>query len=177
MQRFLLLKTLQKSTSVHVGVQNCSSLERHLIDRQTYQERRRRADSVASASQLRCRPQRSVCVCREETRPRKTNSSATPSCGSRSIGKKYHFIRTLGALNPRLMMRMMQADGLAGRGQAQPSNRYLTQGRARVTVQRISITDMQKSRKRVRATGCFSINACRFGQSARVRATRATPQR
>ncbi len=40
MQRFRQMKTLQKFASVHASVDNHFSLERHLIDRQTYRERR-----------------------------------------------------------------------------------------------------------------------------------------
>ena len=40
MLRFRHMKTLQKFASVHVNVHNHFSLERHLIDRQTYRERR-----------------------------------------------------------------------------------------------------------------------------------------
>jgi putative transposase len=38
--RFRQMKTLQKFASVHVNVRNQFSLERHLIDRQIYKERR-----------------------------------------------------------------------------------------------------------------------------------------
>jgi len=38
--RFRQMKTLQKFASVHANVHNHFSLERHLIDRQTYRERR-----------------------------------------------------------------------------------------------------------------------------------------
>ena len=40
MLRFRQMKTLQKFASVHANVHNQLSLERHLIDRQTYRERR-----------------------------------------------------------------------------------------------------------------------------------------
>ncbi len=40
MQLFRQMKTLQKFASVHANVHNHFSLERHLIDRQTYRERR-----------------------------------------------------------------------------------------------------------------------------------------
>ena len=40
MLRFRRMKTLQKFASVHANVHNHFNLERHLIDRQTYQERR-----------------------------------------------------------------------------------------------------------------------------------------
>jgi putative transposase len=40
MQRFRRMKTLQKFASVHANVHNHFNLERHLIDRQTYRERR-----------------------------------------------------------------------------------------------------------------------------------------
>ena len=40
MLRFRQMKTLQKFASVHANVHNHFSLERHLIDRQTYCERR-----------------------------------------------------------------------------------------------------------------------------------------
>ena len=40
MLRFRQMKTLQKFASVHANVHNRFSLERHLIDRQTYRERR-----------------------------------------------------------------------------------------------------------------------------------------
>jgi putative transposase len=34
------MKTLQKFASVHANIRNHFSLERHLVDRQTYKERR-----------------------------------------------------------------------------------------------------------------------------------------
>lgn len=40
MLRFRQMKTLQKFASVHANVHNHFSLERHLIDRQSYRERR-----------------------------------------------------------------------------------------------------------------------------------------
>ena len=40
MQRFQRMKTLQKFASVHANVHNHLSLERHLVDRQTYKDRR-----------------------------------------------------------------------------------------------------------------------------------------
>ena len=40
MLRFRQMKTLQKFASVHASVHNHFSLERHLIDRKTYRERR-----------------------------------------------------------------------------------------------------------------------------------------
>lgn len=40
MLRFRQMKTLQKFASVHANVQNHLNLERHLIDRQTFKERR-----------------------------------------------------------------------------------------------------------------------------------------
>jgi putative transposase len=40
MLRFRQMKTLQKFASVHANVYNHFSLERHLVDRQTYRERR-----------------------------------------------------------------------------------------------------------------------------------------
>ena len=40
MLRFRRMKTLQKFTSVHANVQNHFNLERHIVDRQTYKERR-----------------------------------------------------------------------------------------------------------------------------------------
>jgi putative transposase len=40
MQRFRRTKTLQKFASVHANVHNHFTLECHLIDRQTYRERR-----------------------------------------------------------------------------------------------------------------------------------------
>ena len=40
MLRFWQMKTLQKFASVHANVHNHFSLERHLIDRETYRERR-----------------------------------------------------------------------------------------------------------------------------------------
>lgn len=40
MLRFRRMKTLQKFASVHASFQNHFSLERHLIDRQTYKTRR-----------------------------------------------------------------------------------------------------------------------------------------
>ncbi|MEO7240077.1 MAG: DDE-type integrase/transposase/recombinase [Sphingomicrobium sp.] len=40
MQRFRKMKTLQKFSSVHAQVQNHLNQERHLVDRQTYKQRR-----------------------------------------------------------------------------------------------------------------------------------------
>ena len=40
MLRFRRMKTLQKFASVHANVYNLFSLERHIVDRQTYKERR-----------------------------------------------------------------------------------------------------------------------------------------
>ncbi|WP_331711491.1 MULTISPECIES: DDE-type integrase/transposase/recombinase [Sphingomonas] len=40
MLRFRQMKTLQKFASVHANVHNHFSLERHLVDRVTYRERR-----------------------------------------------------------------------------------------------------------------------------------------
>ena len=40
MLRFRRLKTLQKFASVHANIRSHFNLERHLIDRQTYRERR-----------------------------------------------------------------------------------------------------------------------------------------
>jgi putative transposase len=40
MLRFRQMKTLQKFASVHAAIHNHFSLERHVIDRQTYKERR-----------------------------------------------------------------------------------------------------------------------------------------
>jgi len=40
MQRFRRMKNLQKFASVHASLSNHFSLERHLVDRQTYRERR-----------------------------------------------------------------------------------------------------------------------------------------
>ena len=40
MLRFRRMKTLQKFASVHANVHNHFALERHLVDRQTYKERR-----------------------------------------------------------------------------------------------------------------------------------------
>ncbi|MEG8040189.1 IS6 family transposase [Sphingomonas sp. LR60] len=40
MQRFRQVKTLQKFASIYANIHNHFSLERHLIDRQTYRERR-----------------------------------------------------------------------------------------------------------------------------------------
>jgi putative transposase len=40
MLRFRRMKTLQKFASVHANVYEHFNLERHLIDRQTYRERR-----------------------------------------------------------------------------------------------------------------------------------------
>ncbi len=39
MLRFWQMRTLQKFASVHANVHNHFSLERHLVDRQTYEER------------------------------------------------------------------------------------------------------------------------------------------
>lgn len=38
MLRFRLIKTLRKLASVHANVHNHFNLERHLVDRQTYEE-------------------------------------------------------------------------------------------------------------------------------------------
>ena len=40
MLRFRQIRSLQKFASVHANIHNHFSLERHLIDRQTYRERR-----------------------------------------------------------------------------------------------------------------------------------------
>jgi putative transposase len=40
MLRFRRMKSLQKFASVHANVHNHFSLERHLVDRQTYKQRR-----------------------------------------------------------------------------------------------------------------------------------------
>ena len=40
MLRFRRMKSLQKFASVHANVHNHFNLERHLVDRQTYNERR-----------------------------------------------------------------------------------------------------------------------------------------
>lgn len=40
MLRFRWMKSLQKFASVHANIHNHFSLERHLVDRQTYKERR-----------------------------------------------------------------------------------------------------------------------------------------
>jgi putative transposase len=40
MQRFRQMKSLQKFASVHANVHNHFNLERHLVDRQTYKDRR-----------------------------------------------------------------------------------------------------------------------------------------
>ena len=40
MQRFRQMSSLQKFASVHANVHNLFQLERHLVDRQTYKERR-----------------------------------------------------------------------------------------------------------------------------------------
>ncbi len=40
MARFRRMGSLQKFASLHANVQNHFSLERHLVDRQTYKERR-----------------------------------------------------------------------------------------------------------------------------------------
>jgi len=40
MQRFRQMKSLQKFASVHASISNHFNSERHLIDRQTYKERR-----------------------------------------------------------------------------------------------------------------------------------------
>ena len=40
MTRFRRMKTLQKFATVHANVHNHFNLERHLVDRQTYKERR-----------------------------------------------------------------------------------------------------------------------------------------
>ena len=40
MQRFRRMKTLQKFASVHASLHNHFNSERHLVDRQTYRDRR-----------------------------------------------------------------------------------------------------------------------------------------
>jgi putative transposase len=40
MLRFRRMKSLQKFASVHANIHNHFNLERHLVDRQTYKERR-----------------------------------------------------------------------------------------------------------------------------------------
>lgn len=40
MLRFRQMKSLQKFASVHAKIHNHFSLERHLVDRQTYKQRR-----------------------------------------------------------------------------------------------------------------------------------------
>ena len=40
MRRFRRMKTLQKFASVHANVSNHFNLERHIVDRQTFKERR-----------------------------------------------------------------------------------------------------------------------------------------
>ena len=40
MLRFRQMKTLQKFASVHANVHNLFNLERHLVDRQSYRDRR-----------------------------------------------------------------------------------------------------------------------------------------
>ena len=40
MQHFRQMKTLQKFASVHANIHNHFSLERHLVDRQTYKQLR-----------------------------------------------------------------------------------------------------------------------------------------
>lgn len=40
MQRFRRMKTLQKFVSVHASISNHFNQERHLVDRQTYKDRR-----------------------------------------------------------------------------------------------------------------------------------------
>ena len=40
MLRFRRMKTLQKFASVHANVHNHFSLERHIVDRQTFKQRR-----------------------------------------------------------------------------------------------------------------------------------------
>ena len=40
MLRFRQMKTLQKFASVHANVHNHFNLERHIVDRQTFKERR-----------------------------------------------------------------------------------------------------------------------------------------
>lgn len=45
--RFRQMKTLQKFTSVHAKVHNHFNLERHLVDRKTYKERRSAAQAAA----------------------------------------------------------------------------------------------------------------------------------
>jgi putative transposase len=52
MLRFRQMKTLQKFASVHASLHNHFSLERHLVDRETYKQRRSAAlaewQSIAS---------------------------------------------------------------------------------------------------------------------------------
>ena len=60
MLMFRQMKTLQKFASVHANIHNHFSLERHLIDRETYKERR--LASAVTASRDREEPDRSDCV-------------------------------------------------------------------------------------------------------------------
>jgi putative transposase len=56
MLRFRRMKSLQKFASVHANVHNHFNLERHLVDRQTYKERRSAAlaEWVRSRARLSC---------------------------------------------------------------------------------------------------------------------------
>jgi putative transposase len=72
MLRFRRMKSLQKFASVHANVHNHFNLERHLVDRQTYKERR------SAALALRARRSRSKSALhRRETSSHWSDSTAT----------------------------------------------------------------------------------------------------
>lgn len=73
MLRFRRMKSLQKFASVHAKVHNHFALERHLIDRQTYKERRSAAfGRVANGRELGGCPQRADSIVERRFRVRLT---------------------------------------------------------------------------------------------------------
>jgi putative transposase len=73
MTRFRRMKTLQKFASVHSSFHNHFTLERHLVDRQTYKERRTAGPGrVAGCHGLRLAPQSQSCANQRRVRIRLT---------------------------------------------------------------------------------------------------------
>src|ERR1700761_6250349 len=62
MLRFRQMRSLQKFASVHANVHNHFNLERHIVDRQTYKERRSVALAEWQTSWPRLRCSRSACI-------------------------------------------------------------------------------------------------------------------
>jgi hypothetical protein len=56
------MKTLQKFASVHANIHHHFCLEGHLVDRQTYKERRSAALAEWQTFGLGCRPERPRCI-------------------------------------------------------------------------------------------------------------------